>query len=181
MARIERTSEGRAARRGRRRTMALVAAGATTAVVLGAGGVAAASAGGHAPTGVTVRTSSAMTTASASAGKLPVGGHPALRRLLHHTMEAQFVVRTKGGGRETFEYDRGVLRSVTSTSITITPAATPNSTVSATITSSTRFKGLPESQLQPGDHVALLYQGGNAVVVGAKAPKPAGSSSSTSG
>lgn len=176
MARIDGTAKGRAARRGRRHgTMALVAAGATTAVVLGVGGVAAASAGGHAPTGVT--TASATT----SAGRPPAGTHPALERLLRHTMEAQFVVRTKGGGRETFQYDRGVLRSVTSTSITITPAATPSSTVSATITSSTRFKGLPESQLQPGDHVALLYQGGNAVVIGAKAPKPAGSSSSTSG
>lgn len=180
MARIEGTSKGRAARRG---TVALVAAGASAAVVLGAGGVAAASAGGHAPTGVTTRTATAMTsaTATATAGRPPADGHPALQRLLRHTMEAQFVVRTKGGGHETFQYDRGVLRSVTSTSITITPAATPSGTISATITSTTRFKGLPESQLQPGDHVALLYQGGNAVVVGAKAPKPAGSSSSTSG
>jgi hypothetical protein len=140
------------------------AIGATTVLALAAGGMAAASSAGG--------THSARATVTASTAAKPTpSSHPLIRRLLRRTVHAQFVVRAKGGALETFDVDRGVLRSVTSSTIVIAPADAPTTVVSATITSKTHFRGLPEGQLQPGDRVVLVYQGGNAVVVRARAPK----------
>lgn len=145
--------------------------GASTVLALAAGGVAAASSGGS------PHSAEATVTASTSA-RPSSSGHPLLRRVLRRTVHAQLVLRGKGGALETFDYDRGVLRSVTSTAIVIAPADAPTTTVSATITPKTRFFGLTESQLQAGDPVALVYQGSNAVIVGARAPRSTTSPSS---
>jgi hypothetical protein len=136
----------------------LGAMGGGMVLALAAGGVAAASSGGTAPP--------ASTPAHHSSAN-----HPWLRGLLRRTVHAQFVLRAKGGTLQTVDYDRGVLRSVTSSDIVIVPADAPSTTLSAAVTSMTRFRGLSESQLQPGDLVAMVYHDGNAVLVGARVPK----------
>lgn len=148
----------------------LATIGAATAVALAAGGVAAATSASstHPATG----TPPGSTAPGSTGAKHSQGVPPRLQRLLRRTVHAQFVLRTQNNGFETFDYDRGVLRSVTSSSIVIAPADAPNTVVSTTITSKTHFGGLPESKLQAGDHVALLYQGNDAVAVLARAPKP---------
>lgn len=149
-------------RAGHHRRRLLGAVGGGMALALAAGGVAAASSG-----------SSPQPTpaAKASPSAHHAGGHPWVLRLLRRTVHAQFVVRTKSGSLQTVDYDRGVLRSVTSTDIVIAPADASTTTVSAAITSKTHFRGLTQSQLQPGDLVALVYADADAVVVGARAPK----------
>lgn len=164
--------DGRGGRAAHPSKKLLGAVGATTVLALAAGGVAAATSGGAG------QPAPATTAAAAATAQHPSSSHPWIRRLLRRTVHAQFVLRTKGGALETYDYDRGALRSVTSTSIVIVPADAPTTTVSATITSTTRFLGLTESRLQPGDRVALVYQGGSAVVVGARAPKSTRSPSS---
>jgi hypothetical protein len=140
----------------------LAAIGGGMVVALAAGGVAVASSGSPQPAPAAKASPSAH-----HAG----GGHSWVLRLLRHTVHAQFLVRTKGGSLQTVDFDRGVLRSVTSTDIVIAPADSSTTTVSAAITSKTHFRGLTQSQLQPGDLVALVDHDGNAVVVGARAPK----------
>jgi hypothetical protein len=147
----------------------LVAVGAATAVALAAGGVVAAtSAGGPTTAAATLAASPAPTPA-----EHPLAAHPRLRRLLRRTVHAEIVLRAKPGALKTFDYDRGVLRSVSSAAntISIAPADAPNSTVSAAITAKTRFRGIAESQLGPGDRVGLLQSGGDAVLVVARPPK----------
>lgn len=169
------SGSGPAKRRGKR---LLAMLGITTALALAAGGVATATADatGH-PATTTAAAAAAAATGSTTA-KHPQASHPGLRHLLKRTVHAQFVLRTRSGGLATFDYDRGVLRSVTSTSIAISPADAPTTTVSATITSKTHFRGLTQGQLQPGDRVVLVRQGGDAVLLGAHAPKSTSSTSS---
>lgn len=140
----------------------LGAVGGGIVLALAAGGVAAASSGSPQP----IPPAKASPSAHHAAG-----GHSWVLRLLRHTVHAQFLVRTKGGTLQTVDYDRGVLRSVTSSDIVIAPADAPSTTLSAAVTSTTRFRGLSESQLQPGDLVALVYHDGNAVLVGARVPR----------
>lgn len=152
--------------RGRRRGRTLLgAAGLVAAASLAAGGVAGASPSSSAHAG---RTGPTATTPV----RHPEGGDRLLRHLLRGTLHAEFVVRTKSGTDETLVFDRGAVRAVTATAITIAPADTPNATVSAAITSKTRFRGFLESQLTSGDEVALVVRGGDAVVVGSRRPAP---------
>lgn len=172
----DRQQPGHRRRRGRKvlavaGATTLAAAGATTLAALAAGGVASANAAGATQGGPATVTASTTPHHSGA-------GHPLLRHLLRRTVHGQFVVRTKGGTLQTFDLDRGVLQSVTSTTITLAPTQTANASVSATITSQTHFRGLPQSQLQPGDRVVLVYEGGNAVLVGARPPKATTSSGS---
>ena len=76
-------------------------------------------------------------------------------------------MRTKKG-YETVEFDRGTLTSSTSSSITLTRPDGP--TVSATITSGTRVRGVPENKWASSDRVLLVQSGGNALLVFTRPP-----------
>jgi hypothetical protein len=143
-----------------------VTAGAVV-VALAAGGVAYASTPSTStPTSTSTSTS---TGASASTAK-----HGTLRAdviwLARHTVHAQLVVDTKKG-YVTIDIDRGKLTTASSSTITIKRPDGPS--VSATITSKTKFIGLTESQLAPGDGVVLVQHGGYALYVAARAPTSA--------
>lgn len=151
------------------RTRVVAISGGLAAVALAASGVAYATTPGSPQAAASpVAAVTAATTGSASAG-LHRYRHE-LRQLLRRTVHAQLVVRTKTGW-ETLDIDRGSLQSVSMTSITIKRPDGP--TVTASVSSSTRFRGLPESGLARGDRVILVQTGGTAVVVGARAPRAA--------
>jgi hypothetical protein len=142
-----------------------VTAGAVV-VALAAGGVAYAS--------------TPSTTAPVSTGTSAASGsvkHPVLRHdvvwLVRHTVHAQLIVHTKSG-YQTIEIDKGKLVSDSATTITIVRPDGP--TVSATVTSSTKFYGLKESQLAPGDGVALVQGAGKAIFVASRTPRSTSSS-----
>lgn len=157
------------------RSRAIAVVGGLSVVALAAGGVAYATtptATGSAPT-------AASTTAATTAGHPHRQGRRGFwMRIAHRTVHAQIIVKTKTGYK-TFEIDRGIVASVSSSSISLTRPDGP--TVSATITSSTRFRGLPESKIHKGDRVIVIQTGGSAVLVGSRAPKSTSSSTATSG
>jgi len=136
-----------------------VTAGAVV-VALAAGGVAYATT----PSATTSATSGSTTSSSGSSAK-----HPVLRAdvtwLVHHTVHAQLIVDTKKGYR-TIEIDKGRLTSDSSGTITIVRADGPS--VSATVTSSTKFYGLKQSQLTAGDGVVLVQGSGDAIFVASR-------------
>lgn len=140
-----------------------VTAGAAV-VALAAGGIAYASTP-SAPAAPTT-----ATTASAISANLTAGRRADIVWLARHTIHAQLIVHTKKGF-ETIDIDRGKLKTDSSTTITIVRADHAN--VSATITSSTKFLGLKESQLATGDGVVLVQHGGYALYVAARAPATA--------
>ena len=144
-----------------------VTAGAVV-VALAAGGVAYASA--------PAATKPAAPAVSSSV--TPAKRHPILRadliRLARQTVHAQLIVDTKKGF-ETIDIDRGKLVSDSSGTIKIMRADGPS--VSATVTSSTRFYGIKPPKLVPGDRVLLVSGGGgNAVIVASRGPAPTASS-----
>ncbi|HLN05479.1 MAG TPA: hypothetical protein VK217_04330 [Acidimicrobiales bacterium] len=156
------------------RNRVVAIAGGLTVIALAAGGVA------YATTPSTTASSSAPPPAVAAAKSAPadLGGylyrHPLLG-LFRHTVHAELIVGTKYG-YETVIIDRGTLDTVSSTSITITRPDGPM--VTASIGTSTRFRGLLESKLAAGDRVVLVQIGGRAVLVGALPPVPSASASS---
>jgi len=139
--------------------------GGAVVVALAAGGVAYATAPSTASPSATAKPGVAATAT-------PALRFPALRRdvryLVRHTVHAELVVKLPGGYK-TVDVDRGTLTSVSNTSITLTRPDGPM--VSATITPQTRFFGLPEAKLSTGDRVIVVQTGGNAVLVGARAPQ----------
>jgi hypothetical protein len=149
-----------------------VTAGAVV-VALAAGGVAYATT----PSATTPAASSTSATSSA-AMRLR---HPVLRReviwLVHHTVHAQLIVDTKSGYR-TIDIDKGRLVSDSSGTITIVRPDGPK--VSAAVTSSTKFIGLKQSQLAPGDGVVLVQGSGDALYVASRKPVSLSPSTSTS-
>ena len=75
--------------------------------------------------------------------------------------------------------DKGKLVSDSSGTIKIMRADGPS--VSATVTSSTRFYGIKPPKLVPGDRVLLVSGGGgNAVIVASRGPAPTASSATSS-
>jgi hypothetical protein len=157
----------------------LAVTGGAVIVALAAGGVAMATTPSAAPAPATQST----VASAANAGSTILGGATASRGqlrddviwLVRHTVHANLIVDTSQGYK-VLDIDRGTLRSDSSTSISIVRPDGP--TVTARISSSTRFPGLPESQLSQGDKVVLAQgSGGNALVVWAR---PATSSSASS-
>ncbi|MDA8264733.1 MAG: hypothetical protein M0T79_05180 [Actinomycetota bacterium] len=138
------------------------------AVALAAGGIA------YASTSPSV--TAAVTTASQRPTSMPAHTRPTRCWMRHpgcrdgvlrgeigglagRAISAQFLVKTKTG-YETIDVARGTLSSVSSTSavpstITVSLAGGLPS-VSATITTSTRFPGLRQSALVTGDRVVLV-------------------------
>jgi len=144
----------------------LLAATCGAAVIaLAAGGVAMAT------TPSAVKPAAATASASASAS-LTGKGARTLRQdviwLARHTVHATLNVHT-AHDYKTLDIDRGRLTSDSSSSISIVRPDGP--TVSAAITTSTRFPGLPESELAKGDRVVLVQTSGKAIVVWARLPK----------
>ncbi len=146
-----------------------VTAGAAV-VALAAGGIA------YPSTPSTPAAPTTATTASAVSANLTGAGRRAdVVWLARHTIHAQLIVHTKKGF-ETIDIDKGKLKTDSSTTITIVRADHVN--VSATITSSTKFLGVAESQLATGDGVVLVQHGGYALYVAARAPTTASNSAS---
>ena len=146
------------------KTRVLAFTGGAIVVALAAGGVSyATTPSASAPnSGKT-----AVVTTAKPAAKYPVLRRD-FRKLVRHTVHANLIVKTPSGFK-TVDIDRGKLTSVSSTAISLTRPDGP--TVSATITSSTKFIGLPESKLAAGDGVVVVQTGGNAVLIGARLPK----------
>ncbi|HKH89016.1 MAG TPA: hypothetical protein VKA05_09330 [Acidimicrobiales bacterium] len=146
----------------------LAVTGGAIVVALAAGGVAMATTPSSTPSAQT----SATTVASASSAVL--GGASVSRGqlrddviwLMRHTVHAGLIVDTSQGYK-VLDIDKGALRSDSPTSVTIVRPDGP--IVTARVSSSTKFPGLPESQLKPGDAVVLAQgSGGNALVVWAR-------------
>ncbi|MGD0081577.1 MAG: hypothetical protein ABSD78_00075 [Acidimicrobiales bacterium] len=159
----------------------LAMTGGAVVIALAAGGVAMATTPSAAP--APAPSAQLSTASAASASSTILGGANVSRGQLRqdviwlvlHTVHANLIVDT-AQGYKTLDIDKGSLKSDSSTSISIVRPDGP--TVSATITSSTRFPGLPESQLKSGDRVVLAQgAGGNALVVWARAPAASSASS----
>ena len=138
-----------------------VTAGAVV-VALAAGGVAYAS---TPSTTSTPSSTSSSTAAPSTAHRGELRAHVVW--LVRHTVHAQLVVDTPKGFR-TLTIDKGKLTSASSTTVTIKRPDGPS--VSATITPTTKFIGLTESQLATGDGAIIVQHGGYALYVAARAP-----------
>jgi|GEM_PF-5075628 len=153
--------------------LALAGGGAGTAAALAGSGTAAAS---STTSSLVVHDDSAV---AASAADAALGRRERrelraqLRQLVRHSEHAEFLVDTPKKGEITVDIDKGKLTNVSSTTIEITRR--DGTTVSATITGSTHFFGLPESKLGSGDRVLLVQSGGDAVDVASLPPKPSSS------
>jgi hypothetical protein len=163
-----------------------VGAGGALAIALAAGGMAYAAAPSAVPAAASTSQVSSLTAADVTPA---VAGTPATRQklradivwLVRHTVHATLVVDAPTG-YETLTIDRGTLNSASSTSISMTD---PDGTaVSAAVTSTTKWRGLPEASVHSGDRVVLVQTGGKALVVWSRAPastattKPAGTTAS---
>jgi hypothetical protein len=150
------------------RTKLLPVTAGAVVVALAAGGVA------YASTPSTSAPTSTSTSASAS-----TANKGTLRAdvvwLARHTVHAQLVVDTKKG-YVTIDIDRGKLTTASSSTISIKRPDGPS--VSATVTPKTKFIGLSESQLAPGDGVVLVQHAGYALYVAARAPTSASNTKS---
>jgi hypothetical protein len=144
----------------------LGASAGAAAIALAAGGVAMASTPSATKPAATKTASAAASTSSAKA-HITKGELRRLTWLARHTVHANLIVDT-AHGYKTVDIDRGALTTATSTGISIVRPDGP--TVSATITSSTKFRGIPESQLANGDRVVLVQSHGDALVVWAAPP-----------
>jgi hypothetical protein len=152
------------------RTKLLPVTAGAVVVALAAGGVA------YASTPSTSAPASATTSTSASASSAHRGTLRAdIVWVARHTVHAQLVVDTKKG-YVTIDIDRGKLTTASSSTITIKRPDGPS--VSATITAKTKFIGLSESQLAPGDGVVLVQHAGYALYVAARAPTSASNAKS---
>ena len=119
--------------------------------------------------GQSATVANAATGAELAAGSGRVRLRPLLRRLLTRSVHASLIVKTSGGQYVTVDFDRGVVKSVSSTSITI--ERPDGVTVSASITSATKFRRTTEAALADGDHVAVVQVAGSAryvVAIGKK-------------
>jgi hypothetical protein len=118
--------------------------------------------------------SAAVSPGTASGTKACAGRGGILRRLLGRTDHASLTVRGKGGSWVTVTLDRGTVKSISATSITI--VRPDGGTVTAPITSSTKFRRATESSLAAGDKVVVVQEAGTTrFVIGLG--KPAGGSS----
>lgn len=103
-------------------------------------------------------TSGSGQSGSAAAGAAATGGGRAgvLRRLLARSDHASLQVKIKGTW-QTVTLDRGTIKSISSTSITI--LRPDGVTVTAPLSSSTKFLRAPESSLGNGDHLVVVQVG----------------------
>jgi hypothetical protein len=152
------------------RNRALAIAGGVSVVALAAGGVAYATT----PSTPAPAANTPAATVAATA-KLGLGAYRPLVRLARHTVHAQLIVKTKNG-YETVIVNKGTLEKVSATSITLKRPDGP--VITTYISSSTRFRGLPESELAAGDRVVTVQIGRTDILVGALPPKSSVSAAS---
>lgn len=148
----------------------------TTGTLVGALGL-----GGGLAYASTTGGNSGGSTGTAAAAK-PAVTHPARRAaaarrfaFLGRAVHVEAVLRGKNHTFHTWELDRGLFTSIsTSTSpATITITRVDNVKVTATITTATRFRGIPESKLASGDRVLVVQRDGIARTVASRPPAPA--------
>jgi hypothetical protein len=137
-----------------------LAAGATTALVLGVAVV---------PAGAASSTSGSSPNASAV--------HATRRSIAVRTEHAELIVRTKTGFK-TIDLDRGKVTAVSSSSISVTRP--DGVVVAATINSTTRFRGLPQSQVVVGDRALVTQSSGVAISVRSRTAATPSTNTSTS-
>lgn len=139
------------------------------AVVLGSAGIGGASfaalSGGGASATTSTNTPATGTPATGTPSAKGQKVHQFIRR---HTVDATFTIKTKNG-YETLDLARGTVGSISPTSITVD---SPNgSTLTASITSATKFHNTSVNQLANGDKVGVLASNGVARSISApKAP-----------
>lgn len=112
--------------------------------------------------GSTVSSTAAPASVQAANGTSPApaaaGRGGILRHLLARSVHASIVVKSKGGGYVTLTLDRGTIQSISSTSITI--LRPDGVSITAPISSSTKFLRGTESSLAAGAKVVVVQEGG---------------------
>jgi hypothetical protein len=148
------------------KTKAIAAVAGVAVIGASAGGVAYASAGSATPAAATTTHSGDLQSAHRY-----FAHHRGLRKelveLLRRTVHADLIVHTKAG-YITVEVDRGAL--VTSSSSSVELKRPDGPTVSAVVTSQTRFIGIPRAKMVPGDRTIIVQTGGDAVLVATRGP-----------
>lgn len=143
----------------RRIPMAIAAGGVVGA--LGIGGLAYATTTGSSPA-ATAKTGPSLTHARHA--------RHARWGLLHRAIYARVIVEGKGHVAHTFVFERGLFTSISGGAIHLT---LPDGTqASAPITSTTRFRRIPEAKLVPGDRVSVTERDGTTTSVVGHAPRP---------
>jgi hypothetical protein len=129
-----------------------------------------------------VQTASGNTgSSSASQAKPAKGRAGVLRKLLSRSVHATLVVKGKGGTYVTLTLDRGTIQSISSTSITI--LRPDGVSVTAPISTSTKFLRASESSLASGDKVVVVQESGttrDVIAIGKGAAAKSGATSSAS-
>lgn len=135
----------------------IAVAGGSLALALGASGVALGA------------TTSSHTSAAHAPAAAPASARATwradLRRIARHTVSAELEVHT-ASGFVTVEFDKGTVVSFQSGVLTVKrPDGVDSST---TVTGTTKYVGLAESSIAPGDGAAFFEVHGDALVVGSK-------------
>ncbi|NNN21235.1 MAG: hypothetical protein HKL80_04445 [Acidimicrobiales bacterium] len=165
--------------------LASLPAAVAASAVLGVGGVAFALTSGSSPTPLSASQASATTTPSGThnglgqackkanaqaSGKTGVCNKGALKKMLKKRgVHAEVIFKGKNNTWVTVDEDRGTVANVSSTSITV--SRPDGVSVTAPITSTTKFRGLPESKIVSGDRVILVEKDHSAVLIATAAPK----------
>lgn len=163
------------------RRTAVAIAGGTLAGALGLGGLAYAS-----TTGASSGTTATKAVTLASSPKA-TGSHPAKKAgggrlaLLRRAVHVEAVLRGPHNTFHTWQLDRGLFASVSTSSAPakITITRPDHVSVTATVTAATRFRGIPEGQLASGDRILVLQRDGVARTVVGRPPAPAKASTAT--
>jgi len=155
----------------------LAATSGAAVVAVAAGGVAMASTPSTPTSSASSSTSASTSAGSAGTAVSKADARQEIRWLARHTVHAELIVHTSSGYK-TVDVDRGKLTAGNTKVLTIQRPDGPS--VSADITSSTKFRGLPESKLRKGDTVVIVQTGGNAIVVWSRPPAPASSTTPAS-
>jgi hypothetical protein len=100
-------------------------------------------------------------------------------KLMRRSVQDQFTVKGKNNTWVTVNIDRGTVSSISSTSITV--SIPDGKTVTAPITSTTKFVGIKEASIVSGDRVIVVEKNNSAVLIGTMKPKPQTGSSSSNG
>lgn len=162
-----------------RRSVVAISTGAL-AGALGLGGLAYASTTGGTPGG-----SGATPSTPAPSSKATTGNHAKAQggrlAILRRAVHVDAVLRGKDRTFHTWQLDRGLFSSLSTSAaparITITRA--DHVTVTAAVTATTKFRGIPENQLASGDRVLIVQRDGTARTVVSRAPAPAKGAATT--
>lgn len=156
-----------------RRSVVAISTGAL-AGALGLGGLAYASTTGGVPGGSGTTPSTPASSSKATTGS-PAKAHGGRLAILRRAVHVDAVLRGKDHTFHTWQLDRGLFTSLSTSAnparITITRA--DHVTVTAAVTATTKFRGIPESQLASGDRVLVVQRDGAARTVMSRAPAPA--------